>query len=119
MTLSGGPTSESNAAIPDLVDVMKVFRARFETLHPVKLQRASLGGHFGDTGIVTRKGRQFLLVRVERSLSEEAQLLVLIHELAHCLQWRVDRQEAGRESDHDAEWGLAYARAWRGLLDST
>jgi phage gp46-like protein len=102
-----------------LSDFVRRFRARFETLHPVKFQRTSLGGHWGDTGVVSRGGKLYLLVRIEKRLSVEAQLLVLAHELAHCLQWRVDGQEVERECDHDAEWGIAFARIWTAMMDNS
>ena len=102
-----------------LNEFVRRFRARFETIHPVRLHRTSLGGHWGDTGIVTRKGEKFLLVRIEKTLSVEAQLLTLIHELAHSLQWRVDGQEVERECDHDPEWGIAFARIWTSMMDNT
>ena len=102
-----------------LADFVRRFRARFETIYPVRLQRTSLGGHWGDTGIITRKGQTLLLVRIEKGLSSEAQLLTLAHELAHCLQWRVDGQEVERECDHDAEWGIAFARIWTAMMDNS
>ena len=92
---------------------MRSFRERFSTLHPVILRRTKLED-WGDTGLVTRKGFPHIMVRVNSTLSSEAQFFVLVHELAHALQWRAN--EDGRESDHDGEWGIAYARIWEVLL---
>ena len=98
----------------DLTRFMRSFRERFSPMYPVEVRRADLGDHWGDTGIVERKGEPYFLVRIHRGLSKEAQLFVLVHELAHTIQWRVN--EDARECDHDAEWGVAYARVWEVLF---
>ena len=112
---SGGQCEESssNSAI-EINRMMRSFRERFEPLHPVIVRRVDMKGEWGDAGISVRKGKPHFLVRIEKSLSIEAQVLILIHELAHCLQWRSN--EESRESDHDAEWGIAYARLWSALF---
>jgi hypothetical protein len=97
--------------------MMRSFRERFDPLYPVIVRRVTMqDGQWGDTGVSVRKGKPHLLVRLDKCLSQEAQLLILIHELAHCLQWRSN--EESRESDHDAEWGIAYARIWDQLFQS-
>ena len=106
-----------NASGDDTVDLtrfMRSFRERFHPMHPVEVRRADLGDDWGDTAIVQRKGEPRFLVRIHRGLSKEAQLFVLVHELAHTIQWRIN--EDTRESDHDAEWGVAYARVWEVLF---
>jgi len=92
---------------------MRSFRERFDTLYPVSVRRVSLG-HWGDTSIAKRKGQPILLVRINSDLPSEAEPFVLTHELAHCIQWRAN--EENREDDHDAEWGVAYARIWRTMF---
>lgn len=93
---------------------MRSFRERFDTLYPVSVRRVSLPGHWGDTSLARRRGEPILLVRIERDLPPEAEPFVLTHELAHCVQWRL--VETNREDDHDAEWGVAYARIWRTMF---
>jgi Zn-dependent peptidase ImmA (M78 family) len=73
-----------------------------------------LGDDWGDTGLITRKGQKFLMIRINRRLSEEAQIMVCLHELGHALQWRVNEDE--RQSDHDPEFGIAYSRLWSELM---
>ena len=98
----------------DLSKVMANFRARFTTLYPVIMRREALGGDWGDTSVCKRNGKMVLLIRVEKTLSDEAQLFVLLHELGHAIQWRLN--EDSREDDHDAEFGVAYARVWSALI---
>ena len=96
---------------------MRSWRERFDPMLPVVVRRADLRGEaWGDTTIGKRKGEPAFIVRLERTLSAEAQLFTLVHELAHCLQWRVN--EDARANDHDAEWGVAYARIWRQMFGS-
>ena len=86
-------------------------------MHPVSLRRCKLpDDSWGDTSIGKRDGKPVIVVRVSTELPHEAQLFVLVHELAHALQWRPDAAEETRENDHDAEWGVAYARIWRELI---
>ena len=107
--------SESDASTVDLTRFMRSFRERFHPMHPVEVRRAALAADdWGDTSIVTRKGEPRFLVRINKALSKEAQLFILVHELAHTIQWRV--HEETRDSDHDAEWGVAYARVWEALF---
>lgn len=95
---------------------MRSFRERFEPLYPVIVRRVDLGDEteWGDTGVVKRKGEPHLLIRINSKLSTDAQLLVCWHELGHVLQWRAN--EEARQSDHDAEWGVALARLWSELF---
>ena len=106
--------SESDNDTADLNRFMRSFRERFSPMYPVEVRRADLGDHWGDTGIVMRKGEPKFLIRIHRGLSKEAVSMVLAHELAHTIQWRIN--EDARESDHDAEWGVAYARVWEVLF---
>ena len=96
---------------------MSSFRALFSTLHPITLRREKIAD-WGDCSLGTRSGKPVIVVRVNSTLPVEMQLLVLLHELAHAVQFRHDEAEELRESDHDAEWGIAYARIWRALMGS-
>ena len=100
----------------ELNRLMAKFRSRFSPMHPVQVRRESLGGHCGDTSIVTRKGESYFLVRIEKKLGTEAQVFCLWHELGHVLQWRINEEE--RENDHDAEWGICLAAIWSALFGS-
>ena len=41
----------------------------------------------------------------------DVQLKILMHEYAHIMVW-----DAQNESDHDALWGVAYARVYRTIV---
>ena len=73
-------------------------------------------GSWGDTTIGNRKGKPVLSIRVSSDLSSDAQLFIAVHEAAHALQWRPEEAEMSREDEHDAEWGVAYARIWREVV---
>ena len=97
---------------------MAAFRARFSPLYPVTLRRCKVpDGTWGDTGIAQVKGQPRIQIRVSKDLDDAAALCVVVHELAHAITWRHDGAELLRESDHDAEWGVAFARLWRELVD--
>ncbi len=97
---------------------MAAFRARFAPLYPVTVRRCKLPEDtWGDTGIVQVKGEPRLQVRVSKDLDDVGSLCVLIHELAHVIAYRNDEAELLRESPHDAEFGVAFARLWRELVD--
>jgi len=115
-TSSGGAGDDCSSSSVDLRKLLVSFRERFDPLYPVILRRASIGDAWGDTAVVLRKGEPHLLIRVEKGLSPEAQFFVVMHELGHCLQWRAN--EGSREDDHDAEFGLAYAKLWSTLIGS-
>ena len=113
---NGGATEGSlRASAREINQMMRSFRERFSPVYPVIVRRVKMEeGEFGSAGVSIRKGVPHLLVRINKSLSVVAQMLVLVHELAHCIQWRSN--EEYRESDHDAEWGIAYARIWSELF---
>ena len=43
-------------------------------------------------------------------LLEMIHVHLFIHEMGHALQFRNEEYEESREEDHDAEWGIKYAR---------
>ena len=82
----------------------------------VKVRRCALPeGCSGDCSLVTpKKGAPYYSVRVNRSLSEDAQTLILLHEWSHALSWG---SESHRIRHHGPEFGIAYARAWSALIE--
>lgn len=113
--MTGGAGDDCSKTSIDLRKLLSSFRERFSTLHPVLLRREKLEEDtWGDTSIVRRKGEPHLLIRVHKDLSSEAQFFVAMHELAHAVQWRANEED--RQEDHDAEFGIAYARLWAELM---
>ena len=94
-------------------EVRKLFiqlTGQFSTIHPCLLQLTKNlpDGDWGDTGVVRRKGKPYLLIRVSTKLSLEAMTMVLLHEYAHAMEWRPEHQHDS--PDHGAAWGLAVSR---------
>lgn len=98
-----------------LKKVVEQLSVLFPPFCPVIVQRtkkALAAGEFGDVGLTKRGGKPQLLVRLNANYDEWVQLAALLHEWAHCVQWRPEHQEERRENDHDAEWGVIFARIW-------
>ena len=96
----------------------KFLRLAHPAAYPVKLRRAKLPGWFGDTNLYTRaSGSKFFKIRLASGMDEEVSILILLHEWAHAKVWRTGKQESARETDHDAEWGVAHAHIWSDLHD--
>lgn len=56
--------------------------------------------------------KDYYLIRIDRRLSEEHAIEVLIHEYAHCLAW--EKYDGG--TDHCHSWGKAYSEIYRLFL---
>jgi hypothetical protein len=56
------------------------------------------------------KHRRTFTIEVRAGLSEYETTHVLLHEWAHMLNWRPYHPLSG---DHDASWGVWYARIWQ------
>lgn len=63
----------------------------------------------GDCGF--NRAKSTFLVRIEKSLSENAAIETLLHEVAHCLAWDKDKE------DHGPNWGKAYSIVYRKFLE--
>lgn len=92
---------------------------RFPTLYPVTLKMTTKlePETWGETLVVRRGGKKHLQILLRKGLPYPADLIVLLHEYAHCMVWRPDHQDSCREGDHDGEWGLAVARVERWYAD--
>jgi hypothetical protein len=80
-------------------------QALFPTPLPTLLTLSTkLVEHIGDCQEVTRGGKQYLLLRLEKGLSLNHSLELLFHEYAHALNWRPEGFE--EDEDHGPHWGL-------------
>lgn len=52
-------------------------------------------------------------VEIQKNLSFQIKMEVLIHEWAHVISWF----GAGHEEDHPDDWGLAFAKIYRDFLE--
>ena len=72
-------------------------------------------GVHGDCSLSEKgKGAPRFTVRVDRTLAEEAQVYILLHEWAHALSWC---SESHRIRAHGPEWGIAMSRIWQALVE--
>lgn len=66
----------------------------------------------GDCSLVQGEGGPHFLVRVSRDLGYQAACYVLVHEVAHAASWGTESPDV---DDHDAAFGIAYARIYRAV----
>jgi hypothetical protein len=89
----------------------KVLRKEVAPAFPVRVHQVIMREHeFGDCSLVT-KGKPHFLIRLKKDMTPDMVLFVLTHEWAHTLAWTMEHQDFIK--DHDAEWGVAYARCWK------
>lgn len=88
------------------------FRREFPHLN-LSIRRKKWKGDYADNWPVkefTSRGNVWwMVIWIQRDLSLEAQLFVLVHEVGHALTYWDD----DHESDHGPVFGEGYAAAWR------
>lgn len=73
----------------------------------------------GYCGKVKRRGKTYFLLTIAAGMTDFSQRETLVHEYAHALDWRSERQETGRDRHHCDAWGVWYARAFRAAFDES
>ena len=92
-------------------------RAEFPTPWPVRISLLDLGNQERCYhGACSRRGRK-LAIEVNHRAPKYVMIGTLLHEWAHAMTWPVANLEESKPIDHDAEWGLAYARIVRAYED--
>lgn len=88
-------------------------RKQFPTPYPVELRwRKRIADD--PYGVSYRVGRRLYVVLSDSACRHKRDVVnVLLHEWAHCMEWRHETMERRRHHDHDDAWGLAYARIYR------
>ena len=83
----------------------------FVTPFPTMLKfTMTLVGSSGDCGEVKRKGKTYLLIRIEDGMNITATTDALFHEFAHCMNWRP--HSADESVSHSGHWGIDMGRIW-------
>ena len=79
---------------------------------PVRIRQATLPkDEFGSCDLVdTPRGTEFLIL-LQKGMSHDMILFVLVHEWAHTLAWSLDLDT----KDHGPAWGRAYSKCWRAV----
>ena len=104
---------EDESLLGSFDDVKAQLKRKFITHYPTVIRRTTMKEDCGHTSTKNKK----IYILINKNLCEEAQILVLAHEYAHALAWRGEDQENEVTSDHNPEFGLAYARVWGALFD--
>lgn len=92
---------------------LSMLRALCPTERPVMVRRIRLSsGSYGDC---ERKKKVFL-IRVNKDLTPDFQVWVLIHEYAHAMAWPY---EGIHDHEHTAHFGVCYARAYNAVHDAS
>lgn len=66
----------------------------------------------GKSADCTKRPDGSYLIRISNEVDATAQVVLLIHELAHAISWDTDTHQ----SDHGPKFGIAYAKVWRSFL---
>ena len=102
----------------DVRKVVEWLRKSHPAAYPVRVRVMKLPGKGRQRvdGLSERAGRRFTIYLDDR-LSQADMIEVLLHEWAHCLDWKHHRLEARRQFDHSDEWALVYGRLYREIHD--
>jgi hypothetical protein len=76
---------------------------------PITVKRCKVSGE--SAGDCSKDGNRFI-IRVDKDLSEDAAILVLMHEWSHSISWDSNFMPG----DHHVIWGIAYAMVWKTWL---
>jgi hypothetical protein len=68
---------------------------------------------FGSCSFVDDGAESHFLIHLRKGMDDDLILFILVHEWAHAVAWTGVRQDY--IEDHDAEWGVAYARCWKAV----
>lgn len=92
-------------------EALQALRAFVPTPVPCETRRTRMAkGDIGDCDL--RRGKFF--IRVSKELPVDFQVWVLIHEWAHARTWLIQDQLT---DDHDAAFGVEWARCYRAVYD--
>ncbi len=81
-------------------------RQEFPLRYPVDVRSVALKGAYGETDFK----RGSFIIRINMQKWFPTRVDTILHEWAHAMTWF----GAGHYEDHSDEWGLAYAKIYRG-----
>ena len=107
----------------ELRKIAKQIEAIYPAMYPISVSVKDLPDCDGYTHLIKRKKKSRIEVVINSYSGKRGQLDTmimamqidtLIHELAHAIQWRPQRQEEGLlNHHHNEEWGIAMAKIYR------
>lgn len=90
----------------DFKSVVRFLNQRFPLSIPVRVIRIKMS----DGGYTTKTKKGFLIA-INKHISKDAQILILLHEFSHCIVFDVPLL-----GDHDAQWGVAYSHVYKAFI---
>lgn len=109
--------------IKQMRQIVRQIEAIYPAMSPISVTIKDIPDCDGYTQIIKRKGKERIQVTINSyeggrgtldTMKEAMQIETLIHELAHAIAWRPQRQEESLlTSDHNEEWGIAMAKIYR------
>lgn len=93
---------------------LRILREEAPPLFPVRVRRRRLETIWGQCRFVERGKTRYFSISVESRVPEPLVVETLIHEWAHAIAWQLGKTV----EDHGPEWGVAYARLYRLVVDS-
>lgn len=99
------------------VDIVRAIKKKFPTSYPLRIiTKDKLPGLYGKAQFIEGKKPYFLITL--RRESFEMLLETYIHEVGHCLSWKVGYNTKEIDSFHDESWAIEYGRIYRWLHES-
>jgi hypothetical protein len=100
-----------------LLDIVRAIKKKFPTSYPLRIiTKDKLPGLYGKAQFIEGKKPYFLITL--RREPFEMLLETYIHEVGHCLAWKVGYNSGDTESFHDESWAIEYGRIYRWLHES-
>ncbi len=98
-------------------DTLKQLRKDLKPMFPVEVELTNKLGRKDTLGYCkledTGKGYKFV-IRIRATLPEDLASMILMHEWGHALYWDFNESKAPH---HGPEWGIAFARVWRSVVN--
>jgi hypothetical protein len=91
-------------------EVVKLIKEKLPLDCPVHVRRTATPQSISGDCWYDKPKKRFL-IRVNNKLPQFWAIDVFIHEYAHALSWKDDKE------DHGESWGIAYAHVYRTLLE--
>tara|TARA_R110002020_G_scaffold55059_4_gene153035 strand:- start:15772 stop:16122 length:351 start_codon:yes stop_codon:yes gene_type:complete len=98
-------------------DVLSRLRYECGCSLPVDVVRTKVSSDiYGDCHLVNSKKRPRFQIRISKAVPQDVAYDILVHEWAHCLAWNVGNKNV---TDHSPEWGVAFARVYCVVMETT
>jgi hypothetical protein len=90
------------------VSLVRHFKKDFSE-YRFSVRRVGMNPDFGDCW---KRPDGSFLIRIRKNISEDAQLILLPHEVGHMLSYDTDKHP----SQHGPHFGIGYSEAWQSYL---